>query len=125
VTAGIIRREGMILIAKRPEGRHLAGFWEFPGGKQEAGEGLETCLKRELYEELGMEIQSAIPLWTVQHEYATQKTTLHFFDCPKVLGTPSPMEGQEIRWVSPKDLQTYTFPPPDRAIIDYLNIQCK
>ena len=103
----------------------MAGFWEFPGGKQEVGEDLEKCLKREIYEELGMEIQSVKPLLMVQHEYETKRTTLHFFDCPKVLGIPRAREGQEIRWVFPKDLQKYTFPPPDQAIIDYLNIQRK
>jgi mutator protein MutT len=103
----------------------LAGFWEFPGGKQEVGEDLEKCLKREIYEELGMEIQSVRPLLVVQHEYETKGITLHFFDCLKVLGLPRPMEGQEIRWVSPEDLQKYTFPPPDQTIIDSLNIQRK
>jgi mutator protein MutT len=124
VTAGIIRREDKILITKRPEGVHLAGLWEFPGGKQEQGESLEECLIREIREELGVTIEPEKYLLTEEHEYETKKVTLHFYSCSlKGDEEPLPREGQETKWTTPKGLLALRFPPPDRRIISLLQDQ--
>ncbi|MBW1721821.1 MAG: 8-oxo-dGTP diphosphatase MutT [Deltaproteobacteria bacterium] len=120
VTAGLIWKEGRLLIARRPPGFHMAGFWEFPGGKQEPGEGLRECLKREIREELGIEVQPGAHFLTVEHEYETRKITLHVFHCTGMKGRPVSREGQEFRWVFPEDLPLYRFPPPDRTVIEAL-----
>ena len=81
VAAGLVYREGRYLIARRNPGVHLAGFWEFPGGKCEPGETLEACLRRELFEELGIRIGVPIPFQIIRHEYAEKTVELHFFRC--------------------------------------------
>lgn len=110
-----------MLITRRPEGSHLAGFWEFPGGKQEDNESLRECLGREIREELGIDIQVGKHLMSVDHEYETKSITLHVFHCGGLRDRPVAMEGQEARWVRPGDLGGFTFPPPDRRIIDALD----
>lgn len=120
VTAGLIRRDGKLLITKRPPGSHLAGFWEFPGGKKEKGETLKECLEREIEEELSVRITAEKPLFTVNHEYENRAITLYLFQCSQLSGEPMPVECEEIRWVCPEDLPKYTFPPPDRRIIEFL-----
>lgn len=124
VTAGIISRSSRVLITKRPEGTHLAGFWEFPGGKQEPYETLDECLVRELKEELGITVQTDRHLLTVEHEYEDKVITLHVFCCRDMKGRPLTLEGQEFRWVHPEDLSKYTFPPPDKAVIEALRSCC-
>lgn len=109
-----------LLITKRPEGSHLAGVWEFPGGKQENDEDMETCLQREIKEELGVEIRINKLISIVHHEYESKKIILHFFDCTPLQHEPQPLEKQEIRWVHPKELENYTFPPPDKEIVQAL-----
>jgi mutator protein MutT len=121
VTAGIIRRAGKILISRRPEGVHLAGLWEFPGGKQEQGESLEACLVREIQEELGVTVVPGRHLLTEEHEYKNKRVTLHFFTCSLADGeTPVALEGQELTWVSPDALSAFRFPPPDQNVITLL-----
>ncbi|MBW1996769.1 MAG: 8-oxo-dGTP diphosphatase MutT [Deltaproteobacteria bacterium] len=120
VAAGIIWRQGRVLITRRPPGSHLAGLWEFPGGKQEEGETLSACLEREIREELGIRIEAWQPLFSLHHEYDSKLITLHVFQCEDFKGDPKPMEGQEMRWVRPRELKDLRFPPPDRAIIDHL-----
>ena len=120
VTAGLIRQDGKLLITKRPEGGHLGGFWEFPGGKQEAGETLEACLEREIQEELGVRVKAGTCLANVEHEYSTRRITLHLFQCVRVKGQPRGLEGQEIRWIDPNDIRRYHFPPADLEIIQHL-----
>ena len=120
VTAGLISKAGKFLISKRPEGCHLAGFWEFPGGKQEKNETLEECLKREIREELDIEIHIEKKVMTVHHEYDTKKVTLHFFNCTSLRGPLLARECQEIRWVDRKDLNKYRFPPPDLDVIQII-----
>lgn len=118
VTAGVIQRDGRILITRRPEGGHLAGYWEFPGGKQEGEETLEACLVREIYEELGIRVHPSEHLLTEAHEYETKRVTLHFFACTASEDAePRAVEGQEIRWAAPEDLLLLQFPPPDRRLI--------
>ena len=120
VTAGIIWRNGRVLITKRPPGTHLAGFWEFLGGKREPHETLEECLVRELKEELGITIRPGGHLISVEHEYEDKCIMLHVFQCLDMKGLPMTLEGQELRWVRPDDLSRYTFPPPDKAVIEAL-----
>ena len=79
VAAGLICREGRYLIARRKAGVHLAGFWEFPGGKREAGETLEECLQRELFEELNIHIDVPLPFQIIRHQYPEKTVELHFF----------------------------------------------
>lgn len=120
VTAGLISKEGKFLISKRPEGCHLSGFWEFPGGKQEKNETLEECLKREIEEELDLSIDINEQILTIHHEYETKEVTLHFFTCTPLRGTPRAREGQEIKWVDREDLDKYRFPPPDQYVIQII-----
>ncbi|HDR16245.1 MAG TPA: 8-oxo-dGTP diphosphatase MutT [Desulfobacteraceae bacterium] len=120
VTAGIIRNGPMILIARRPPGKHLEGFWEFPGGKQEAGETLRECLVREIREELDILVKPLALVMTSAYEYPQRRVVLYFFDCMQVSGSPRPVQGQELRWVKPSELMDLEFPPPDRALVERL-----
>jgi mutator protein MutT len=81
VAAGLIHRDGCYLIARRKPGAHLAGFWEFPGGKREAGESLTECLQRELLEELGIRIDLPVPYQIIRHDYLDRIIELHFYRC--------------------------------------------
>jgi mutator protein MutT len=118
VAAGLIWSKGRLLITKRPEGSHLAGCWEFPGGKQEQNETLEQCLEREIKEELGMVVNVGRRIMTIRHEYKLKKITLHIFNClPN--GKPKALESQEIQWVKPTELNLYQFPPPDRKFLEF------
>jgi len=111
------------LIARRNPGVHLAGFWEFPGGKCEPGETLEECLQRELFEELGIRIDVPTPFQVVRHEYAEKTVELHFFRCRIKTGHATALDCAEIRWVSPHELGNFEFPPADRPIIEALQRQ--
>ena len=120
VAAGLIHRGGRYLIARRKPGVHLAGYWEFPGGKREGGESLADCLQRELFEELSVRVDLPIPYQIVRHDYQDKIVELHFFRCRIEQGEPIPLGCQEIRWVFPEELTRFTFPPADRAIIQAL-----
>ncbi len=120
VAAGLIHHGGRYLIARRKPGVHLAGFWEFPGGKRETGETLEDCLRRELFEELGIRIDMPVPYRIIRHDYPEKTVELHFFRCTIEEGHAEPLDSAEIRWVVPADLGRFTFPPADRIIIDAL-----
>jgi len=120
VAAAIISKDGYILITKRLPGYHLAGLWEFPGGKQEPNESLEECLKREIKEELDIEIDVGSLFKTVRHEYEKKIVSLHVFECSFISGEPKAIECQEFKWVKPETLSQYEFPPPDLEIIELL-----
>lgn len=120
VAAGLIRQAGRYLIARRKEGVHLAGFWEFPGGKRETDESLVECLQRELFEELGIRIDLPIPYRIVRHDYPDKTVELHFFRCAINEGSPAPVDCAEIRWVLPEELTQFKFPSADRVIIESL-----
>jgi mutator protein MutT len=120
VTAGVIRKDGRILIARRPPGTHLEGLWEFPGGKQEPGETLRECLIREIREELDILVEPLSLIMTSAHQYADRSVVLHFFDCLILSGEPRPDLGQELRWVGPEELGLLSFPPPDGALVEKL-----
>ncbi len=120
VAAGLIHREGRYLIARRKPGVHLAGFWEFPGGKREPGETLEECLQRELFEELSIRVDVPVPFQIIRHDYLETTVELHFFRCAIVQGWAAPLDCAEIRWVHPEELTNFKFPPADQVIIDAL-----
>ena len=122
MTAGLLRQNGMVLITKRPAGSHLAGYWEFPGGKQEVGETLEECLEREMKEELGVDVRAGKRLLSVDHEYENRIISLYLFQCTHLNGEFKPLACEEIRWVQPEDLTQYRFPPPDEKIIELLTV---
>ncbi|WP_376792759.1 A/G-specific adenine glycosylase [Thermoflexus sp.] len=120
VTAGIIQDGDRVLIAQRPPQGMLGGLWEFPGGKVEPGEGLEDCLKRELQEELGIEVKVEEPVMTIRHTYTHMRITLHVFRCRWIGGTPQPIGCADVRWVPIAELERYPFPNTDRKIVERL-----
>lgn len=120
VAAGLIQRDGRYLIARRKAGVHLAGYWEFPGGKREAGESLEECLQRELLEELNVRVDTPVPYRIVRHEYSEKIVELHFFRCAIESGEAEALDCAELRWVSPGEFAHFTFPPADGVILDAL-----
>ena len=123
VAVGLVFCDGRYLIARRKPGVHLAGFWEFPGGKREAGETLEECLRRELFEELSICIDVPIPFQIIRHQYAEKTVELHFFHCRIETGDATAIDSAEIRWVWPHELGDFRFPPADRPIIEALRRQ--
>ena len=116
VTAAVIERDGAYLVTRRQRGVHLEGYWEFPGGKCEPGESLDDCLRRELVEELGADAEIGDELLAVTHTYPDRRVELHFIACT-LIGTPSPLLGQEMRWVARADLRSLKFPPADDELI--------
>jgi A/G-specific adenine glycosylase len=118
VTAGIIWNErGQLLIAQRPLDGLLGGLWEFPGGKLEAGETLPECLKRELREELAIEVEVHDLFTVVQHGFTHFKITLHAFTCQYRSGEPQAIGVRDWAWVTPDDLSAYSFGKADREVI--------
>lgn len=115
-----------ILIAQRPEGKTLAGLWEFPGGKVEAGETPEATLVRELQEEIGIETSEKclLPLSFASHTYEDFHLLMPLYVCRRWSGIPQPREGQALKWVRALDLRGYPMPPADEplipALIDHL-----
>lgn len=120
VAAGLIVREGHYLIARRKAGTHLGGLWEFPGGKREPGESLEDCLRRELREELGVDVAQPVHVRVIRHDYREKTVELHFFRCTISRGEASALDCEEVRWVTPSELSNYEFPPADRPLIEEL-----
>jgi 8-oxo-dGTP diphosphatase len=121
VAAAVIERKGRILVTKRPEGVHLEGHWEFPGGKCAPGETLRECLVRELREELGVDAEVGPELLSTSHEYTARQVELHFFEC-SIEDDPRPLLGQEMRWVERRELGTLQFPPADTELIALLTL---
>jgi mutator protein MutT len=116
VTAAVIERDGRFLVTKRQDGVHLAGHWEFPGGKCDAGETLAACLVRELREELNVAASVGEEVLSTTHSYDDRHVELHFFQCT-IAGSPTPMQGQAMRWVSREELGRLPFPPADEQLI--------
>ncbi|GBL38846.1 MAG: (deoxy)nucleoside triphosphate pyrophosphohydrolase [Nitrospiraceae bacterium] len=123
VAAGLVYREGRYLIAKRKPDVHLAGFWEFPGGKREPGETFEDCLERELFEELNIRIGTPVPFQVIRYQYPEKTVELHFFRCGIESGQATAVDCAEIRWVWPHELEDFEFPPADRPILEALRRQ--
>ena len=119
VSAAVVERNSQYLVTRRLRGTHLEGFWEFPGGKCEEGESHTQCLVREIREELGIDVTVGEKLLAVVHEYRERTVELHFFRCA-VHGEPQPLLGQEIRWISRRELKMLDFPPADAELIEVL-----
>ncbi|KQQ39024.1 NTP pyrophosphohydrolase [Rhizobium sp. Leaf306] len=115
----LIDADGRILLAQRPEGKSLAGLWEFPGGKVEPGETPEETLIRELDEELGIQTKEAClaPLTFASHTYETFHLLMPLYVCRRFEGIPHGREGQAIKWVMPNALRDYPMPPADEPLI--------
>lgn len=122
VAVALVDRDGRVLIAQRPEGRAMAGLWEFPGGKIEAGETPERALMRELAEELGIETwQSCLaPLSFASHAYPDFHLLMPLFVCRKWEGIPQPREHAALKWVRPGDLRQYPMPDADLPLVPVL-----
>jgi 8-oxo-dGTP diphosphatase len=118
----LIDVDGRVLMAKRPEGKSLAGLWEFPGGKVEPEENLEAALIRELKEELDIDVTASClaPLTFASHAYDDFQLLMPLFVCRRWKGLPRPMEGQEIKWIRAKDLRSLAMPPADLPLIPFL-----
>ncbi len=120
--AALVDVDGRVLIAKRPEGKTLAGLWEFPGGKVEAHEQPESALIRELKEELAIDVTEAClaPLTFASHSYEDFHLLMPLYVCRRWKGLVTAAEGQEIKWVSPVKLRDYPMPPADLPLIPHL-----
>jgi 8-oxo-dGTP diphosphatase len=119
VCAAVIERDGRFLITRRPQGVHLAGFWEFPGGKCESGEMLADCLARELREELAVEALVGQEILRTTHAYPDRSVDLHFLQC-EIVGEASPQVGQDMQWAARHELARLAFPPADEELIQML-----
>lgn len=118
----LVDADGRILLAQRPQGKSLAGLWEFPGGKVETGETPEAALIRELKEELGIDTHASClaPLTFASHAYPGFHLLMPLFVCRKWQGVPSGREGQVLAWVRPSALNDYEMPPADLPLIPIL-----
>ena len=121
VVAALIQDDrGRYLITRRRGGSHLAGMWEFPGGKREPGETLEDAMRRELIEELSASFEVGPRVETVRWEYPERTVVIHFYRCRLESGTIEPRESQAMEWVAPARLKELEFPPADRELISRL-----
>ena len=122
VAVALIDPDGRVLLAKRPEGKSLAGLWEFPGGKLEIGERPEQALIRELKEELSIDVAESClaPLTFASHAYEAFHLLMPLYVCRRWKGDVMSREGQELKWVRAKDLRHYPMPPADKPLIPHL-----
>jgi 8-oxo-dGTP diphosphatase len=118
----LLDSDGRVLLAQRPEGKSMAGLWEFPGGKVEPGETPEDTLIRELHEELGIVTNPAClaPLTFASHAYESFHLLMPLFVCRRFEGTAHGREGQALKWVRPRDMRNYPMPPADEPLIPVL-----
>jgi 8-oxo-dGTP diphosphatase len=118
----LIDPDGRVLIAQRPEGKSMAGLWEFPGGKVEPGERPEQCLIRELKEELGIAVKEEClaPLTFASHTYPDFYLLMPLYVCRRWEGFAEGREGQKLKWVRPNDLRDYPMPAADEPLISHL-----
>ncbi|MGB3538411.1 MAG: 8-oxo-dGTP diphosphatase MutT [Mesorhizobium sp.] len=118
----LVDADGRVLIAQRPQGKQLAGLWEFPGGKVEPGETPEECLVRELREEIGIEtkIPCLAPLTFASHGYDDFHLLMPLYVCRRFEGIAVPKEGQTLKWVRPRQMRDYPMPPADTPLVSVL-----
>jgi mutator protein MutT len=119
VVAAVVERDGAFLLTLRPDGTHLAGHWEFPGGKVHPSETHAEALRREVHEELDALVHVGELVHTVTHAYPEKTVELFFYRCT-ISGEPKPMIGQQLRWVPKRELATLPFPDADRDLIRQL-----
>ncbi len=122
VAVALVDADGRVLLSQRPEGKTLAGLWEFPGGKLEPGEAPEAALIRELREELGITVEEPClaPLTFASHAYPDFHLLMPLYICRRWTGTAVGREGQGLKWVWPKELRDYPMPPADTPLIPAL-----
>ena len=120
VAGALVSLQGQILIAQRPIGKHMAGGWEFPGGKIDEGETPLAALRRELEEELGIQVQKAEYLVSCDHEYPDRVVHLELWLVTEYIGEPQPLDHQALRWVSVDQLATADLLPADQPLIEAL-----
>jgi len=122
VAAALVDSDGRVLIAQRPEGKQLAGLWEFPGGKVEPGETPETALIRELEEELGITVKQAClaPFVFASHTYETFHLLMPLYLIRRWEGEPESREHKALKWVRPNDMGQYPMPPADDPLVAWL-----
>ena len=120
VVAAIIERDNAFLLTERPDGTHLAGHWEFRGGKVDGHESHAEALRRELFEELDAVVDVGDLAHTVTHTYPEKTVQLFFYRCD-LRGEPKPMMGQQMRWVHKQELAQLPFPEADRELIRLLS----
>lgn len=120
VVAGMIVRSGRLLIARRPQGTHMAGKWEFPGGKIERGETPEAALERELFEELGVRTRTGRIYHAVCHSYPEKDVLLLFYRSQLLEGELCAIEEAEIRWISKENLRDFDWAQADRPVVELL-----
>jgi len=120
VAAALYDREGRVLIAERPAGRHQAGRWEFPGGKVAVGETERAALMRELREELGIEVSAARPFMRLRHRYPERDVELSLWIIERFAGEPEPLDGQRLKWVAPQRLAEEDLLEADRPFVEAL-----
>ena len=118
----LVDADGRVLLAQRPEGKAMAGLWEFPGGKIDPGETPETALIRELAEELGIDVTASClaPFTFASHSYPDFHLLMPLYVCRKWSGIPAAREGQRLKWVRPAQLTDYPMPPADKPLIAML-----
>jgi 8-oxo-dGTP diphosphatase len=119
VVAAVIERDRKFLVGRRLTGTHLAGHWEFPGGKVHEGETQEAALQREISEELNTSVSNARKIFHTAHIYPERIVELHFYR-GDLTGEPQPMLGQELRWITREEFGSMVFPPADAELIDGL-----
>lgn len=117
---GVVERRGAYLLTRRPRGSHLAGYWEFPGGRIEPGETPEACLAREMREELGVEVRVGERLALLDHAYPDRRVLLHCFRCEVAAGEPHPLASEALQWVPREGLRGCRLPPANAALVDLL-----
>jgi 8-oxo-dGTP diphosphatase len=122
VAAGLVFRDGKLLIARRPSHAHLGGLWEFPGGKREPAETYQECLRRELAEELGIEVQVLDLVEALTHHYPDRSVLLCFFRCRWLRHEPKGADGQDLAWITAQDLDRYEFPAADARLLGRLRL---
>jgi 8-oxo-dGTP diphosphatase len=120
VSAGLVFRDGKLLITQRHADAHLGGLWEFPGGKRERGETFEACLIRELQEELGIQVEVGALFEETRHAYPEKRVHLKFFVCRMAQGEPQPFGCAALKWVTRPDLSTHEFPAADATLLERL-----
>jgi mutator protein MutT len=120
VAAGLVFRDGKLLITQRHPEAHLGGLWEFPGGKRESGETFEACLVRELREELGIEVEVGTMLESLTHQYPEKTVHLRFYHCRWRAHEPQPLGCSALKWITAAELRDYAFPAADARLLERL-----
>lgn len=119
VVAAVIEQDGRFFLTRRQPGVHLAGMWEFPGGKIDPDEAHDAALKREIREELDAGVDVGELVFHTEHAYDERTIALYFYRC-RLVGTPRPLLGQEMRWVPRSELAALGFPPADKELIEMI-----